>query len=237
MHVARPSGKRVGIFLSGERPFQLPLHRVSRYADVMRRRRISLILLALAIAVLGVAGYVGREPLRRQWTLYRIGAAASPQEAEPQLVRCQTGGDRDAMIAELVRKWGTGNRQFDLYLAGHVSGASCGERLREAFAAGLGQRDGLLERWAQYWTWHAPLSPDEQLASVVAYCDTLLTAGPHSDITWREVLDLQALFQLTGCGDLARGLSPADWRDRYRQWCRTRPAQLPHVSRPEEPLP
>ena len=119
--------------------------RVFRYADAMRRRRISLILLVLAIAILGVAGYVGREPLRRQWTLYRIGAAASAQEAEPLLVRCETGGDRDAMIAELVRKWGTGNRQFDLYLAGHLGGASCGERLR----AGLRRRTGPPRRTAR----------------------------------------------------------------------------------------
>jgi len=203
----------------------------------MRHRRISLILLVLAILTLGVAGYVGRAPLRRQWTLYRIGAAASPQEAEPLLVRCETGGDRDAMLAELVRKWGTGNRQFDRYLAGHLSGASCGERLREAFATELGRRDGLLGRWAPYWAWHAPLSPDEQLASVTAYFDAVLTADPPRGITWREVLDLQAVFQLTGHGELARGLTPADWRERYHRWIEIHPAQLPHVPRPKEPLP
>ena len=81
-----------------------------------------------------------------------------------------------------------------------------------------------------------PLPLDQQTASVVAYLD-LAAADPSRTITWREVLDVQALFKLTGRGELASELSPSNWRDRYRQWQRRRPAELPHAPRPKEPFP
>jgi hypothetical protein len=193
-------------------------------------------LLLLTASGLGVWCYVCRQPLLRQWALYRIGAAASLPEAEAELVRCETSFDHDAMIDELVGKWGAGNRQFDLHLAAHLGGASCGEPLRAAFAAEIGRHAGLLERWARYWMWRAPLPPEQQMDSVTAYLDTLAAANPSHDITWREVLDVQALFQLTGQDELAQGLTPANWRDRYRRWQRSRPAELPRLSRPEEPF-
>jgi hypothetical protein len=199
-------------------------------------RRVLPVILLLAVAGLGVWCYIYRQPLARQWALYRIGTA-SPQEAEAEIVRCETAPDHDAMIGELVRKWGTGNRQFDLHLAAHLGSGSCGESLREAFAAEIGRREGLLDRWARYWTWRAQLPPDHQMASVMAYLDALSAANPPHAITWREVLDLQVLFQLTGRGELAQNLSPANWHNRYGQWQRSRPARLPHIPRPEEAVP
>ena len=192
-----------------------------------------MLLVALA---LGVWCYCQREPLARQWSLYRIGAAASTREAETEIARCEADPDPDAMIGDLIGKWGTGNRRFDLYLAGHLDSESCGEALRKAFAAEVGRQHELLDRWAHFWTWHAPLPPDQQMASVVAYLD-ILAADPSRDIPWREVLDVQALFQLTGRSELAKGLSPANWRDRYRGWRRGRPAELPQIARPKEPFP
>jgi hypothetical protein len=199
-------------------------------------RRASLALLVLMALGLSAWCYVYRQPLRRQWTLYRIGAAV-PDEAEARIVACETSPDRDAMIGELVGKWGTGNRQFDLHLAAHVIGGSCGEPLRAAFATELGRHEELLNRWVHYWTWRAQLPPEQQMASVVAYLNALGQTDSPREITWHEVLDVQALFQVTGCGDLADDLTPANWRDRYAQWQRRRPAELPHIARPEEPFP
>jgi hypothetical protein len=203
----------------------------------MRFWRLLLALLLPAAAGLGIGCYAYRQPLARQWALYRIGAAASSSEAEAELVCCETGRDRDALIDALVRKWGAGNRQFDLRLAEHLGRGSCGEPLRAAFAAEIGRRNGLLDRWARYWTWRAQLPPEQQMASVAACFDALAAADPPHDVTWREVLDLEALFQLTGRDELAQNLSPANWRNRYGQWQRGRPATLPHMARPDEPFP
>ena len=169
--------------------------------------------------------------------MYRIGAATSPQEAEAEIVGCLAAPDHEAMIRELVGKWGTGNPQFDLHLVAHLGGGSCSEPLRAAFAAELGRRPGLLDRWAHYWIWRSPLPPQQQMASVATYLDALIMADPPRDITWREVLDLEALFQLTGHGQLAQRLSPVNWRHRYGGWQRSRPVELPSIPRPTQPFP
>lgn len=199
-------------------------------------RHIVLAILLLALLSLAVWCYICREPLRRQWSLYRIGAVAAPQEAEAEIIHCETDPDPDAAIGELVDKWGTGNRQFDLRLATHLDAPSCGDSLREAFSEQIGGQPELLQRWAHFWSWRSPLPLDQQTASIVTYLDGV-AADPSRTITWREVLEVQALFELTGHGELARGLSPSDWRDRYRQWQRRRPAELPHNPRPKTPFP
>lgn len=181
--------------------------------------------------------YLHRHSLKRDWTLYRVGAAGSSQEADGRIAACEASPESDVMIPALVHKWGSGNRQFDLYLALHVGGKSCGETLREAFAKELQRRKGLLDDWAHYWTWRAQLPPDHQMASVVVYHDALATAEPPRDITWRDVLDLQAIFQLTGFDELARDIEPSNWRECYAKWQKSRPAQLPRIARPEEPFP
>ncbi len=203
----------------------------------MRRWQIFLGLFLLIVLVAGVFAIVYRQPLARQWALYRIGAAGSAQEADVEIVRCETSPNADLLIAEMVAKWGTGNRRFDLHLAAHLGGRSCGETLREAFSHEITHREGLLERWARYWTWRAQLPPDQQMASVLAYLDALDAAEPPRSITWREVLDLQAVFQLTGCGELAQNLSSANWRERYAQWRQKKPPRLPALPRPEQPFP
>ncbi len=199
-------------------------------------RHILLAILLLAVLSLLAWCYVRRESLARQWSLYRVGAAATPQEAKAELFRCDTDPDPDAMLGELVDKWGTGNRQFDLRLAAYLDARSCSVSLRKAFAGQIGRQHEMLERWAHYWSWRSPLPPEQQMASVVTYLD-VVAADPSRNITWREVLDVQALFELTGRGELAKDVSPSNWRDRYRQWQRRRPAGLPKIPRPEGPFP
>lgn len=202
------------------------------------RRWLRVLVVLVPLAGIGLGGwcYLHRKQLARQWAVYRVGAAEPFRKAQSQIIRCETGPDREALIHELVRKWGTGNQRFDLHLARHLGQAPCTDALREAFSSELGRREELLPRWAHYWTWRAKMDPDQQIASILAYLDTLVRVEPVKPITWREVLDLQAVFQLTGQTELARRLSPANWRDRYRRWQQSRPVELPHVPRPARPF-
>src|SRR3989337_2211904 len=109
--------------------------------------------------------------------------------------------------------------------------------MRKAFSLEFGWREECLPRWAHYWSWHTPQEPDREIASMVAYLDVLQTAAPSKTITWREVLDLQAIFLLTGEPRLAKRLDPENWRDRYRRWRESHRENLPHVARPGEPFP
>ena len=204
---------------------------------------LRVLLTLLVLGGIGIAAwwYARREQLTRQWRCYRVGAAGSFDQAKREIAWFETGTHRQVRLDELVRKWGTGNGQFDLYLARYVDHPASSELLREVFSKELGRRGDLLPRWAHYWSYRAPLEPDEQVASILAYLDTLYSTEPPKGITWREVLDLQAVFQLTrhgvaGEGWRARGLSPTSWLEYYRVWQETRPAKLPHVVRPEKPF-
>jgi hypothetical protein len=203
------------------------------------RLSFRLILTFVALAALGLAvwGYVGRDTLVRQWMCYRVGAAEDFGEARESIRWFEQGPDRQARLRELVGKWGTGNQQFDFYLAQYVGDPASSEALRGRFSLEFGWREELLTRWAHYWAWRARQEPDEQIASILAYLDTLASVEPPRPITWREVLDLQAILQLTGYTELARRLKPANWSERYARWIEQRPADLPHVARPALPFP
>lgn len=198
--------------------------------------RILAVLLVLAVVGLGTWGYLSRNQLACQWASYRVGAAGSFEEARTVITRLEDGPDREARLRELVRKWGTGNHQFDLHLARYVGSPESSESLRKTFSLEFGWREDLLPRWAHYWSWRAAQEPDREIDSILAYLDLLIAAESPQTITWREVLDLQAIFQLTGQPRLAKRLSPDNWRDRYRSWLADRPAQLPHVPRPAKPF-
>jgi len=195
--------------------------------------RFLIVPVTLAGILVGAWWRVNRQRLQRQWDCYRVGAAESFDQARAEIIRCETAPDAEARIAELVQKWATGNRQFDLYLARYVHQPQCGTALRAAFSRELGRREGLLSRWAHHWSWQAPLEPNEQIASIVAYLDGLARC---QTITWREVLDLQAVFELTGQGRLGRRLSPANWHTRFRRFQQVHSGRLPEVTRPEEPF-
>lgn len=202
-------------------------------------RRFGLALLIGLCAVLAVAllwVWAKRELLACQWACYRIGAAPSFEEALPQFAWFEQPSAPAAAQAVLVAKWGAGNQRFDFYLARYLAEARCSNSLRREFSAQLGRRPELLERWAHWWAWRAPLEPREQVASVLKYHETLLVQASTQPITWREVLDLQAVFYLTGQTARAQGLSPENWDEHYRVW---REAQrvLPELNRPATPLP
>jgi len=185
----------------------------------------------------GAGWFANRRKLRRQWHLYRVGTAESFEQARREIAWFETGTERQQRLVELTGKWGTGNRPFDLYLARYLHHAECSESLRETFSRELGRREPLLPRWAHYWSHRSPQEPDREIASVLRYFDVLATEEPSPPITWREVLNLQAVFYLTGSPRRATGLTPVNWHQHYRVWQETRAGQFPHVVRPQGPLP
>jgi hypothetical protein len=205
-------------------------------AGSSRGLRSLALLLAVLVAAAGWAA-VNRQRLARQWACYRVGAAETFDAANREILWFEQGPDRRGRLDELVAKWGTGNPRFDLFLAHHVAQPASSEDLKAAFAARVGRDERLLTRWAHFWLWRAPLEPDVQAASILHYHDALLAAGEPTPITWREVLDLQALFVLCDRPDRAAGLSPETWRDRYRVFRESAPERLPELVRPEQPLP
>jgi hypothetical protein len=198
--------------------------------------RILLSVVVLAALGIGVWLKLNGPKLERQWRVYLVGAAPSYEDACRQLAWFEGPTDQDVKRRELIRKWGAGNAQFDLYLARYVDDPACPEALREAFSLNLAWREGLLSRWAHYWSWRPGLSPDERIQSLLPFLD-LLGDSESKTLSWREVLNLQAVFCLTGQPRLALRLDPDNWRDRYRRWQAARPASLPRVVRPHEPFP
>jgi len=203
----------------------------------MRRwLRIAVLLLLPAGILAAVLGWTARRQWARQWASYRIGTASTFEEARARIAALEAGPDCDARLRELVRRWGSGNRQFDLYLARYVDDPGSSASIRKAFSLELAWREPLLARWAHYWCFRAPQEPDAEIASLVDYFYLLVSAEPARSITWREVLDLQAVLQVCGSPEAARRLSPENWQTRYRRWQATRQEPLPHVARPRGPF-
>jgi hypothetical protein len=109
--------------------------------------------------------------------------------------------------------------------------------MRKTFSLELSWREDLLPRWAYFWSWKAGPKPGERVVLILEYLDVLLSAEPPRVLTWREVLDLQAVFQLTGQPHLAVRLKTDNWQTRYRRWRELRDSQLPDLPRPEGPFP
>jgi len=195
-------------------------------------------MVVVAAGIVAVWVYANREALGRQWMAYRVGTAADFAEARRAIEWFEAGPDRDARLRELVAKWGGGNVQFDFYLARYVGSAESSEALRKSFSLGLAWQEGLLPRWAHYWCWRAVQEPDRQIEEILSYLEMLDAAKePLPQITWREILDLQAIFYLSGQPKWAERLAPANWRARYRQWRESRPAGPLDVRKPAKPLP
>ena len=205
-HVARPRGKASVFFLEGlarsiryvccaRVPILLPPSgctsalgdlrgRGFRYAECMRFWRVLLVLLLLGGVACGVAGYVYRRPLRRQWALYRIGAAASPQEAEAEIVGCLSGARPRCHDWRAGRQMGHGQSGSSTCTWPHTSApdraaSRCARHSPRNSAAAQG-----------CWTVGPTTGPGgpncrptQQMASVVAYLDALIVADPPRDIT------------------------------------------------------
>jgi hypothetical protein len=210
----------------------------------MRPARDLLIAVALlAVIGLGVWAFVHRQRLAYQLAAYRIGTAETSEEARAEIRRLEQGPNPELRLDELVGKWGTGNPRFDFYLARYVGDGRCSEALRRRFSLEFAWRREVLPRWAHYWSWRAGgepdqvREPDQVIDSIVRDLDMKASAEPGHTLTWREVLDLQAIFVLTGEPELAVRLKPDDWLDRFRPWHHRHRGRMPHVERPKEPLP
>ena len=201
------------------------------------RLRFGIAAAVLVTAVLAISCHVKRAEIARQLAVYRVGSAATFSQAQAEMAWFETGPDSQARLRELVGKWGTGNRRFDIYLAEHVSDPASSEALRRAFSEELGRRQELLPRWTHYWCWREAQEPHDPFASLSSHFDLLTSADDLQGITWREVLDLQAVFCVGGYPQLAKRLSPENWRDRYARWQKARPSQPPRLIRPQEAMP
>lgn len=179
----------------------------------MRVRTIILLLLVCGVAALGVWAYIQRESLARSWAISRVAAAPNFETAQQRMRWFEAGPQAADRRRALVEKWGTGDEQFDLYLARHVVGPSSSVSLREAFALQLSRRPALLPLWARYWVALTGPPSSDHVRMLAGY-RTLAEAKPSTALPWREVLDLQAVFALLGRPDLALGLTPANWSAR-----------------------
>jgi hypothetical protein len=203
------------------------------------RSWLRLLITLIVIAGIGIGAwtYVNRRPLARQWALYRVGAAPTLEAAIAEIAWFESGPDGERKLQSLAGKWGTGNAQFDLYLAEYVSKPQSPEALRRAFSLGLARHEERLRRWVHYWSWHTKQEPKREIASILSYLDLLAEAESSKTITWRQVLSLQAIFTLAGEPGLAKRLHPENWRDRYREWREESPGEFPGVPRPDRPFP
>jgi hypothetical protein len=199
------------------------------------RWRFLLVLLLIATAVGGAWAYLHQEQLARTWEMSRVAAASNYGEAKAILSPFDQEPDRDAKLRQMMGKWGTGNPRFDFYLARYVGDADSSESARELFSYELGWRSGLLDRWAYYWSWQAG-DPNREMAELAGYLDLVVKTNAAKPLTWREVLNVQAMFQLTGDSDAALRLSPANWSSRYRSWRAEHPGELPHAESRQMPF-
>lgn len=205
----------------------------------MRRflfRAFALVFVGLITAG-GFWAYGNQELLDCQLRCFHIGRAESYAEAQRQIAWFETQFDCDAKLQVLVSRWGEGNPQFDEYLARYVVDPASSDALRQAFSLQFARRPEQLPRWAHFWRYKASLPPDEAVESVLGYFETVATAEPARWITWRDVLDLQAILTLADCGELGQRLTPENYRGRCQKWIeagRPKPAKL---ERPRTALP
>ncbi|HEV3022267.1 MAG TPA: hypothetical protein VGX76_07355 [Pirellulales bacterium] len=204
----------------------------------MRRILVAIVVALLFFGV--VAGlawfYFERDPLGRQVAGYRVGSAENYAQACREIAWFEQGADREAKLRELVAGWGTGNQRFDLYLARYLGDPKCSEALRQAFSLEFAWRPQMLPRWAHYWRWRSKLLPADEIASIHDYLAALLLVDPPKKLTWREVLDLQAVFELSGEPGLAKRLAPDNWPARCQRWNESS-AKPRDVTRPRLPFP
>jgi hypothetical protein len=171
----------------------------------------------LLLAALAVWLYVEREALRLQWECFQVTSAPSYEEFRRRIEQFERQGHPRQRLPVLVARWRTGNATFDEHLSRYLYDPQCSEAIREAFSRELGWRKELVDVWAARWRDMKP-DPEDRIASLRRYLETLHTASPPREITWRDVLDFQASLQLTGQGELAHRLSPDNWRGRFERW-------------------
>jgi hypothetical protein len=203
----------------------------------MRRFLLPIVFASAVIGSILVAGwYFNRPTIALQLAGHRIAQAKSFAEAKREIAAIEQQTDHEEALRELVSRWGSGSAMFDFYLAAYLSSWQSSEDLRRLFSLELSWRRERLEEWAHFWTWHTRQSPADEVASIADYLAALSSADPPRQLTWREVLDLQAAMALTGDADSAVRLSPDNWADRYRAW-HDRAPDYSRIHRSEKPLP
>jgi len=198
------------------------------------------LLATIAVGTLVFGGawlYWQRDAMARFWACYRVSAATNYSQAKGELAWFEAGPDRVARLHSLVTLWGTGNETFDRNLVMYLQDPECDDTLREAFSLELAWRPELLSRWAHCWCHTGRLEPDENVESIVNYIDTLAMADVPRGITWRDVLDLQAAFELEGCPDLAIRLTPENYLSRHADWVQIGRPRAAHLTRPRHFFP
>lgn len=201
------------------------------------KRALTTLLLIAAIVAGGAWIYAQRGRISRQYICHRVAVAGSYPAAMREIAWFEEPApDREARQRELVGAWGRGDPRFDYYLARYIRSPQCSESLREAFSLEFSWRPELLPRWAHYWSWQSAREPADELATVRGYLDTLASIEPPRLLTWRDILDLQALLEQTGQGALADRLKPDRWVDPYRRWLGTEMSWPVVLERPAQPF-
>lgn len=179
-------------------------------------KRFAYLTLAALVATSALWLYSRRNDLQLQWDCYEVTSAATYEEFRQRIDHFLRGSSAYERLRALADRWHTGNARFDDFLARYLFDPQCREPLREAFSRELSWRD-LLAAWAEHWRAQKP-DVEHQVASIRRYLGALRDAQPPREITWRDVLDFQAVLELSGQGKLAHRLTPDNWRGRYGRW-------------------
>ena len=161
--------------------------------------------------------YARRDALRLQWECYQVTRAANYQDFQQRMEQFERRSRDSSPLEALVARWHTGNERFDDFLASYLFDPQCSDRLREAFSRELSWRQELPAAWARHWRAQKP-DVDGQIASLRRYLEALEAAGPPRTITWRDVLDFQAVLVISRHEKLAHRLTPDNWRGRFARW-------------------
>ncbi len=195
-----------------------------------------IVALLLGAAALAAWFYIEERLFARKWDPAEVSRAGTFRLAQQTLAQFEAPPDAHRKMMRLTAYWGTGDLDFDQYLARHLLDPGCGDALRERFCAELGWRDKLRERWVNYWCWKHKREPSDAVAEFVELFDEELAEKTPPPIRWREVLDLLAVFELAGRSELARLLTPDNAVERYRKWRTEVPEPKIERARPSKPF-
>jgi hypothetical protein len=180
-------------------------------------KRLLLIALVLVVLAAGAWLWLRRDRLAVQYACYRVASAASFEEAADELASFNQYAAHSPPLRALVARFGTGNRRLDEYLVGYAYDGRASDAFRQTLSAEFAWRRDLLPLWAEHWRGRKE-NVDEEIGTIRRYLEALHAADPPREVTWRDILDIQAAMQITGHGELAIRLSPRNWRTRYERW-------------------
>ena len=182
-------------------------------------KRLLLLALVLAIAAMGGWAWTNRDELAIQLACYRVRAAANYEAAVTELEWFEKHPRREQVLQRLMARFGTGNRRLDEYLTSYAYDGRASEAFRQALSLEFAWRPELLPLWQEYWTGRQQGDNlEEEVSTIRNYLEALDAADPPREVTWRDILDIQAAMQISDAPNLAIRLSPRNWRSRYHRW-------------------